>query len=441
MRDLAEMTPFEEQLARDLRRHAAAVDDPRSAADIAAVAMRLGRRSRFGSIGRFGSPFATVPAAWRAVVLVVLLALAILSALAIAGSQPHRPLTSNGSLVYEAQDPTGNREVIVILDPTGTRTIVPSDPALIDFCPTWSGDGSRIAYEAWGTNLAEVVVSDAQGRNAQTLVMDQPPPAGGLGPTDLAWSPDGSMIAYIDGLQLWVVPAAGGAPRMLVDTLKQGSSAPWSPDGRRLVAETYDGTGWVLETIGVDGTGARVLARLGQLMPPAGYSWSPDGSTVAYASDGRLWTVAANGSGTPVDVTGPALSAMTPYWSPDSERIAFIDAVPASYPGATGPYPGERFSEMTQVWIVDRDGGHPTNLATLPIGSGVDHLTWSPDDRSLLVAETGTATGPTVSYAQIPLDGGAPVVLASSVQPSGPFHGLGNSCPVSWNRLSAAPAP
>ena len=143
----------------------------------------------------------------------------------------------------------------------------------------------------------------------------------------------------------------------------------------------------------------------------------------------------------PLSAPLPDLDEILASMGEGGRRIAFIDAVPASYPGATGPYPGERFSEMTQVWIVDRDGGHPTNLATLPIGSGVDHLTWSPDDRSLLVAETGTATGPTVSYAQIPLDGGAPVVLASSVQPSGPFHGLGNSCPVSWNRLPAAPAP
>jgi Tol biopolymer transport system component len=443
MRDGSEMTPFEEQLARDLRRHAAAVDDPRSAADIAAVAMRLGRRSRFATIGRFANPFATLPAVWRPIVLAALLGLAILAALAVAGSRPHRPLAANGSLAYEAQASTGLREVIGLLDPSGARSIVPSDPALIDFCPTWSGDGSRIAYEALGADRAEIVVTDVTGADPRVMVTDLPI-GQGSGPTSLAWSPDDTLIAYVDSGKLWVVPAAGGAPQMVVDSIAQGSSAVWSPDGRRLVAVTYDGATPVLETIGVDGSGGQALVRIGQLTPPVGFAWSPDGATIAYASGGRLWTVPADGSGTPVDVTGGALSAMTPYWSPDSTHIAFIDAVAATAPPpAVVTYPGERFSDTTQVWIVDRDGSHGRLLATLPPKSGFDHLTWSPDGRSLLAAEetVGPATSGTVSYVQVPVAGGPPVVIATSKEPGGPFPGLGNSCPVSWQRLPGSPSP
>jgi len=443
MRDPAKMTPFEEQLARDLRRHAAAVDDPRSAADIAAVAMQLGRRSRFGMIGRFGNPFATLPAVWRPILLVALLGIAILAALALAGSRPHQPLGANGSLVYEAHDSTGQREIIGLLDPSGARPIVPTDPALVDFCPTWSRDGSRIAYEALGADRAEVVVSTATGADAGIIVTDLSV-GQGSGPTSLAWSPDDTMIAYVDGGRLWVVPAAGGAPQMVVDALAQGSSAAWSPDGRRLVAETYDGTTPVLETIGAGGSGGQVLARLGQLMPPAGFAWSPDGATIAYASDGRLWTVPADGSGMPVDVTGGALSAMTPYWSPDSTRIAFIDAVAATVaPPKVVTYPGERFSDATQVWVVDRDGSRGRVLATLPPRSGFDHLTWSPDGRSVIATEAtaGGATSSTVSYVLLPVAGGPPVPIATSTEPGGPFLALGNSCPVSWQRLPDTTVP
>lgn len=439
MPDLTDMTPFEEQLAGDLRRHVAAVDDPRPASAIAETAMRLGRRSAIGELARLRNPFPAVPVAWRLMVVAALLGIALLAALALVGNRPHGPLHANGSLVYVAHDSSGDREIIGILDGAGTRTIVPSDPGLIDFCPTWSGDGSRIAYEALGS-VAELVVSDVAGAGRRIVVQT---PELGSGPTRLAWSPDDTMIAYVDRAGLWVVPATGGAPRMIVDNVPQGSSAVWSPDGRRLVAETYDGATPLLETFGVDGTGANVQALLGQLMPPAGFAWSPDGASIAFASDGRLWTVAADGPARRVDVTGAAQSGMTPYWSPDSTRIAYIDAVAATVaPPTVVVYPGERFSDTTQVWIVDRDGSHGRVLATLPPGSGFDQLTWAPDGRSLVAVETGGTTRSTaVSYVQIPVAGGAPVELASSVEPGGPFRGLGNSCPLSWQRLPASPSP
>ena len=58
--------------------------------------------------------------------------------------------------------------------------------------------------------------------------------------------------------------------------------------------------------------------------------WSPDGKTVAYWSDRtgeyELTLRAADGSGTEQKVTslGPGFR-YTPYWSPDSKKIAFID--------------------------------------------------------------------------------------------------------------------
>src|SRR5581483_6045517 len=61
---------------------------------------------------------------------------------------------------------------------------------------------------------------------------------------DLAWSPDGSRIAFIGNrtperernevAALYVVPAAGGEPAALLETDGVFVSPAWSPDGREI---------------------------------------------------------------------------------------------------------------------------------------------------------------------------------------------------------------
>ena len=106
-----------------------------------------------------------------------------------------------------------------------------SNPEFDDDLPAWSPDGRQIAFirtreEGSDRDSREDIdVIDARpGATARFLVRPYAP-----NKQALAWSPDGTLVAYLQGLEpkfnaymqdrLFVVPAAGGAPRALTDKL------------------------------------------------------------------------------------------------------------------------------------------------------------------------------------------------------------------------------
>ncbi len=176
--------------------------------------------------------------------------------------------------------------------------------------PTWSPDGSKIAYSHWSDGAGQIEVMAPDGSGSQPI-----------GPTDAwapAWSPDGSMIAFADAARndLYVMDAGGRNPRLLVaESSAWGESATWSPDCSR-IAFSADG----LWTMRPDG---RVHIVSGGYGP----DWSPDGRKLVYwrygDGDGPafrldLFVVNADGSG-----ERHLRSGVYPAWSPDGTRIVF----------------------------------------------------------------------------------------------------------------------
>jgi Tol biopolymer transport system component len=129
--------------------------------------------------------------------------------------------------------------------------------------PTWSPDGSRIAY-VWTTSppnhpekRSEIFVVHSDGSGRVNLAAGSDP----------AWSPDGSKIAIAQDTDIFVIDANGGNLRRLTTT--DGSGLPvWSPDGSR-IAFTLFGFESAVAVVNSDGTDLRTL------MPGHSPTWRP----------------------------------------------------------------------------------------------------------------------------------------------------------------------
>jgi WD40 repeat protein len=236
--------------------------------------------------------------------------------------------------------------------------------------PNWSRDGKSLIFDRAGSMWTVPV---AGGRLAAIDIGDAADCTGSHG-----LSPDGKWLAITcttpghPGRRVYIVPSAGGAPRM-VTANPDSYFHSWSPDGKTILfSRPAHGS---INVFAIPAAGGEETA----LTTGAGISddpdYSPDGQFIYFNSDRaggmQIFRMHPDGS-QPEQVTFDERRNWTPHPSPDGKSILIL-----SYSKDVNGHPAGK--DVT-LRILDANTGKVRDLVEIVGGSGTDNVpNWAPD--------------------------------------------------------------
>jgi serine/threonine-protein kinase len=177
------------------------------------------------------------------------------------------------------------------------------------------------------------------------------------------WSPDQREIAFHSfrngRRQIYVMPASGGAARIVALTDDDDRSPVWTPDGRGILALTNYGSPRLETRMFRRDASGGWSSPVRWRKPPCMASWSPDGRVGACAElTGRMLLVDAGGDSLGVLADSGLIPNMSqfPQWSADGRTVYYLGVDSASTNDYAVPATGGagrlvlRFDDATRPW-------------------------------------------------------------------------------------------
>jgi len=182
---------------------------------------------------------------------------------------------------------------------------------------------------------------------------------------------------------IYGMSASGGGEHRLTDAQGDPSKPSglffqiepaWSPDGSTIAFASKRSGNFDLYAMSADGSGTRRLTSTKE--DDTQPAWSPDGDRIAFArgAPSRIFVMNADGSNAH-RVTDEQAEEGEPAWSPDGHSIAYVRREPGS--------------SIREVWLVGPDGSQRRRLTKL---NGVAQApAWSPNGRQIAFSANTTS--------------------------------------------------
>jgi Tol biopolymer transport system component len=294
----------------------------------------------------------------------------------------------DGSKIAFSTSRDGNFEVYS-MNADGTNQVNLSNNASSDFQPCWSPDGSKIAFLSFRDSIMgppqEIFVMNANGSNPVRLTTSS------LAEQELAWQAVAAGTKIVFGSvrnggnhDIFTMDLNGSNQTRLTTSSAYDDEPKWSPDGTRIVFMSDRDGNFEIYTMNSDGSNQ---ARLTNSQAADGFPvWSPDGTKIAFVSGDlrdpstfEIYVMNANGSNK-TRLTNDTLVDGVPAWSPDGTKIVFMS-------GATSVFNPNSF----EIFVMNANGTGRTQLTSNSVVDG--QPSYSPDGTKILFA-SGDAMNP-----------------------------------------------
>jgi Tol biopolymer transport system component len=264
------------------------------------------------------------------------------------------------AMKYDATDSLKEGDslfVVNIADRKRTLIGVFGSPAM-DYA-ILSPDGLKVLHIS-GTYTATLTIMNIDGTGSQVLTTDA------YGIVEPSFSPDGSKVAYAreewSNASVRVVGIDGSNDREIVDTLNntQEGRISWSPDGSRIAYTGFDQRHSTVAVVNIDGSGWRNLTdgKQNDFNP----AWSPDGSRIAFttltpfSSNRDIAVMNADGSERRIVTVTAEEREGSAQWSPDGGQLLFTSSNGTNLP--------------TSLRVLDLSSSTITTIVSTVVGQG-----------------------------------------------------------------------